>query len=334
VDEVAAAHAVFTRVLVHHNLHPWWWRRRRAKAEAAYLWRTRAAAAAYSPVREAVEERLAKAEAVRREQTKLAFEEQEHRLAEARVRSAVWQERQAVADRPLPGGLTPRELADRGVNPPAWPPEVRDAVGDVESWWAGLVASARNERGLTAAAQKVISAITSTAAALEAAGRPGITAVNDIPSEVIYGWWIDFDWSDLPSTEPLRTPPDIPVGHLALGDWNYELDLRDRVVLRRLYPGGYGLANVSGPWSLTPFRGLGFNNGTGPNYRWVTEDIERFAEDLIPTWITYRERHAPYVDVLRTRLPRHVDPAVYIPYVQAVAERAATAFTALVAGQE
>jgi hypothetical protein len=226
--------------------------------------------------------------------------------------------RQAVADRRLAGGLTPRELADRGEDPPAWPRAVRDAVGDVEAWWAGVVASARNERALTMGVQEVVSAITTMAAALEAAGRPGITAVRDKPHEVLHGWWIDFDWSDLPSTQTLRIPPEMPVAHLLAGDWDYDLYLPNRRLLTRSNSGKYQLATVTSE---------NIANGLARRHRWWIRDIEEFAESLLPIWITYRERYGVYNKELRTRLPHHADPAAYIPYVQAVAEHAAAAFT-------
>src|SRR4029077_15021701 len=114
--------------------------------------------------------------------------------------------RQAVADRPLPGGLTPRLMAARGDNPTSWPPEVEAAVGDLATWWAGVCASVCNRQARAEAMRKVIEAITSTAAALEEAGRPGISAVEEKTDEVLYGWWVDFTWSDLPDVARLRTP--------------------------------------------------------------------------------------------------------------------------------
>ncbi|NJP31011.1 hypothetical protein [Micromonospora thermarum] len=326
VDEVSAASAEFSPEMRRfYRRRQWRWRRTRyEKAKAAYLSRIRAAAAAYSPIRKAIEERLAQAEAVRREKARRAYEEQERRLAEARARFAAWQERQAVADRPLLGGLTPRELADRGEDPPAWPREVRDAVGDVESWWAEVVAWARNERALTTSVRKVVSAITATAAALEAAGRPGVTAVKDKPWEVRRGWWIDFDWTDLPSSEPLCTPPDAPVGHLLAGDWDYDRYRPRRILLTPSVLDKYELATVTSE---------SIANGLATRYRWWTRDIEAFAEGIFPIRLTYRQRYH-YSGDLRLRLPRHADPAVYIPYVQAVAERAAATFTALAPGQE
>ncbi|MFC4009902.1 hypothetical protein ACFOY2_21915 [Nonomuraea purpurea] len=59
----------------------------------------------------------------------------------------------------------------------------------------------------------MIHTITATAAALEAAGTPGISAADEAPREVLHGWWVDFVWSDLPAAR-LRTPPDMPVDHL------------------------------------------------------------------------------------------------------------------------
>jgi hypothetical protein len=320
VAEVEAATAEFAPAREAYLRRRRWQRRRYATAEAAYRARIRAAAMAYAPVRAAVEQRLAQAAAVLWDKARAAYADQERRHAEGRARLAAWEERQAVADRPLPGGQTPLELADRSEEAPALPLEVRDVVGDVGSWWAGVVAAARNERALTAAVQKVASTVTATAAALEEAGRPGLTAVKDKPYEVLDGWWVEFDWSDLPSAEPLRTPPDMPVSHRLAGDWEYDLYLPDRVLLTPSHWPGYGLATVTE-------QVLG--NGRVRHHSWSIWDIETFGARLFPTTMTYRERYGDYHARLETRLPRHADPAAYVPYVEAVAQRAVAAFTAL-----
>lgn len=330
VDEVAAAAAELRRV----DLRTWQWRRRLVvrrwaqkkydQAKVSYLDRVRAAASAYQPVRDVIEQRLAEQEAVRLEAARRAQEEQARRQQEAEARFQAWEQRQAVADRQLSGGLTPRQMAARGDNPTSWSPEVEAAVGDVGSWWAGVRASVRNDQARAEAVREVVEAITATAAALEEAGRPGISAVKKEPSEKLSGWWVDFTWSGLPDVVRLRTPPDMPVGHLWAGDWDYDLYLPHRKLFTPSRSGRYQFATVTSE---------DIANGMARRYKWWTRDVEEFAEDLFPAWITYRERDRVYNKQVRTPITNHADPAVYVPYVQAVAQRAAAVFHALVPDQ-
>jgi hypothetical protein len=329
VDQVAAAAAELRLV----ELQVWRWRRRPVvrrwaqakydKAKVSYLDRVRAAASAYQPVRDVIEQRLAEQEAVRLEAVRQALEAQARRQEEGRARFQAWERRQAVADRQLSGGLTPRQMASRGDNPTSWSPEVQAAVGDVASWWAGVRASVRNDQARAEAVREVVEAITATAAALEEAGRPGISAVKKEPHEKLSGWWVDFTWSGLPDVARLRTPPDAPVSHLPAGDWDYDLYLPDQMLFTPSL-GTYQLATVTSQ---------DIANGLARRYSWWARDVERFAEDLFPAWITYRERYGMYYRHVHTPITNHADPAVYVPYVQSVAQRAVAAFHALVPGQ-
>ncbi|MFJ9342086.1 hypothetical protein ACIRP0_22705 [Streptomyces sp. NPDC101733] len=307
------------------------WRRRlvgRRWAEATYGRATTAfrdrvepAAAAYRPVREAVERRIAEQEAQRIEAGLRTYREQERRREEARVRFEAWEWREAAADRPLPDGRTPRELAARGETPQDWPAELRETVGDIDAWWQRVRASVRNERAREEAVRKVVGAITTTAATLEAAGRPGIGAVKDRPYEVRHGWWVHFTWSGLPDATRLRTPPDVPTGHLYAGRWRYNAYLPDRILLTRGPSGAYGLAVVSSE---------SIANGMATRYRWRDWEIERFAESLVPDRLAYHTAHSFEVAV-RLRITDHADPAVFVPYADAVARRATAAFRAIAA---
>nr|WSW57189.1 hypothetical protein OG513_00440 [Streptomyces sp. NBC_00998] len=311
----------------------WRWRRRwvsrrwaegtYGRAKAVFLERVEPAAAAYRPVREAVERRIAEQEQERIDAGRRAYQEQERRLAEARARFAEWEWRQAAADRPLPGGSTPRELAARGETPPAWPAELRETVGDIDAWWRRVHASARNERARDEAVRKVAGAITETAAALEAAGRPGISTVKDRPHEARHGWWVHFDWSGLPDATPLRTPPDMPTGHLYAGQWRGAAYHPDRILLVRRPSGAYGLASVTSE---------SIANGMATRYKWWEREIEGFAQALVPERLDYHAAHTFQVAV-SLRITDHADPAVFVPYADAVARRATAAFRAMAAEQ-
>lgn len=328
VDEVAAAAAELRRV----EPRIWRWLRRPVvrrwaeakydEVKASYLDRVRAAASAYQPVLDVVERRFAEQEAVRLEAAKRAQQERERRQREAEARFQAWERRQAVADRPLPGGLTPRLMAARGDNPTSWPPEVEAAVGDLATWWAGVCASVCNRQARAEAMRKVIEAITSTAAALEEAGRPGISAVKEKPYEVLHGWWVDFTWSDLPDVARLRTPPDMPVGHMQ-GEWHYDLYLQDRTLFTPTRSGGYQCATVTSQRVANMFT----------QHTWRKRDIEAFADELFPDSITYMTHHYLTFRSVRTPMTDHADPAIFVPYVQAVTHRAVAAFQALVPGQ-
>ncbi|MFD9360099.1 hypothetical protein [Streptomyces sp. NPDC060031] len=293
------------------------------RAKAAFLDRVEPAAAIYRPVREAVERRIAEQEAQRIEEGRRAYREQERRRAEARARFEEWEWRQAAADRPLPGGSTPRELAARGETPQAWPAELRETVGDTDAWWQRVRASVRNQRAREEAVQKVAGVITATAAALEAAGRPGISAVKDRPYEVRHGWWVLFTWSGLPDVTWLRTPPDMPMGHLYAGQWRDDSYHPDRILLMRRPSGAYGLAVVTSERIA---------NGLATRYGWWEWEIERFAQALVPDGLVYHTTHT-FELAVRLRITDHADPAVFVPYADAVARRATAAFRTVAAGR-
>lgn len=293
------------------------------RAEAAFLERVEPAADAYRPVREAVERRIAEQEAERVEAGRRAYREQERRREEARARFEAWERRQAAADRPLPGGSTPRELAARGETPRDWPAELRETVGDVDAWWLRVLASVRNERAREEAVRTVAAAVTATTEALEAAGRPGIGVVKDRPYETRQGWWVHFTWSGLPDTTPfLGTPPGMPTGHLYAGQWRAGVFHPDRVLLLRRHSGVYGLAVVTSE---------SIANGLATRYKWQDWEIGRFAQALVPDRLAYHTSHT-YEVAVRLPLVDHADPDIYVPYAGAVARRATAAFRALTPG--
>ncbi|MFE3249091.1 hypothetical protein [Streptomyces sp. NPDC059209] len=329
VDEAAAALSELYRVERRTS-----WRRSKPvvrrwaeanyeEAKASYVSRIRAATSAYQPVRDAVEARIAQQEAARLEAAKQAQQERERRHREGEARLEAWKRRQAVADRPLPGGRrTPRQMAARGERPPSWPPEMEAEVGDLATWWAEVCVSVRNERARSEAVQRVTKAITSTAAALKKAGEPGIRAVKEKPEGVLYGWWVDFTWSDLPDIARLETPPDAPVDHLH-GEWRLYRGLLPSRILFTRKSDGYELATVySESHSSYPLF---------KQHRWQKQGIEEFAERLFPVEI-YLHDHR-YKTLFSARLTDHVDPAVFVPYVQAVSKRAVDAFHALGPGR-
>jgi hypothetical protein len=330
LDEVAAAMGELRSAQERLRQRLWWPARLWAKAryrDAAAVWRDRVSGAtsAYRPVREVIDGRLAEQEAARAEAARRKQQEQERRQRDAEARFQTWQRRQAVADRPLPGGITPRQMAARGDSPTSWPAEVEATVGDVAVWWAGVRASVRNEQARAEAVLAVTEAIIATAAALEKSRRPGLSAASEGPREVLHGWWVDFTWSQLPGVEQLRTPPDIPVGHLPIGEWDYDLYLPRRILFtcpnaRSVSPGDYKFATVTNER---------VGNSHYTRFAWWKRNIAEFAEDLFPVWITYRMTFPGYTEV-RTRITDHAEPATFIPYVHAVAQRAVATFQALV----
>lgn len=299
----------------------WWAEATYGRAKAAFRDRVEPAAAAYRPVRKAVEQRIAQQEAQRIEANRRAYREYERRRAEATARFEEWEWRQAAADRPLPGGSTPRELAERGETPQAWPAELRETVRDIDAWWQRVRASVRNERAREEAVRKVAGMITATAEALEAAGRPGISAIKDTPDEVRHGWWVHFTWSHLPHPVRLRTPPDMPMGHRDAGQWRTNEYHPDRILLMRRPSGAYGLALAHSERIA---------NGLVTRYRWQEWEIEEFAQCLVPDNLVHRTTHTLQVAV-RLRITDHADPAVFVPYADAVASRATAAFRAVAA---
>ncbi|MET9324621.1 hypothetical protein ABZX75_31345 [Streptomyces sp. NPDC003038] len=301
-------------------------RRRRVKfddADASFEERVRPAVALYQPVRDVIEARIAEQEAHAREASRRAFQEKERRGMEAAARFREWESRQEVADRPLSDGLSPRQMAARGDSPTNWPPEMQAAVGDLTAWWAGVRASVRNRQARAQAVRKVAEAITRTAAALEEAGRPGINTIKANPEEVLCGWWIRFNWSDLPDTTRLRTPPDVPPGYIDEKGWLYDLFLPSDEIFTVNKSGEFGFA------SELRWRRPG---GYGYEYTWSKQSTEQFTESLIPTEII-AVRALAGNDHLTFPMTDHADPDAYVPYVEAVAERAAAHFHALIPGQ-
>ncbi|MGM1063413.1 hypothetical protein [Saccharothrix sp. Mg75] len=250
-------------------------RLRRAAAEREFAARVAAADARYAPVRAEVEARAARAEAERAAARARAEEGARRVQREAEERFAAWRRAHAAA------------LADPGS------PVAR--------------ATALNRRALAEGVAQVLAAVRGTTAALDAAGRPGLAWVTASPPDPLPGWWVVFDWRDLPGTGGLRRPPAVPVAHLWTGEWDHDLT-----------PPGAAL--------LTPRRDDHAVAVPGP--RWWVRDVADFAESLFPTRLTHRGRHR---DDNRLTLPlvEHADPAHYEPHVRAAATRAAAAFTAL-----
>ncbi|MFJ8013836.1 hypothetical protein [Streptomyces sp. NPDC096339] len=302
-------------------------RRARAKHDAAwtsFLERVRPAVEAYQPVRNAIEARLAEQQARARETARRAYLEKERQWKEIIARFREWERRQEVADRPLPGGLSPRQMAMNGDDPTSWPPEVEAAVGDTAVWWEGVRASARNRQASARAIRTVVEAVTGTVAALEEAGRPGISTIKAGPSQVLRGWWIHFDWSDLPPTTGLRKPPQIPPGCVEENRWHYQLFLPSDQILTVNGSGEFGFAEESR--RVIPPGGYGYR------YEWFKQSIERFAEGLMRTEII-AFRALGRDGRLTFPMADHADPDAYVPYVEAVAERAAASFRSLIPGQ-
>jgi hypothetical protein len=285
-------------------------------AVASFVDRVRTATARYQPVRDAVDGRIADQESARRHQAEAERKRRARAWRSAHGRFLAWRRTYEAADRELPGGLTPRQLAARGGSPAEWPPE----VVDVDRWWAGVRAAAVNERARATAVRQVVEAITATATALDEAGRPGIERIGDGPRDAPReGWVVRFSWPDLPGVERLGRPPDIPTGHLWRGDWHYDLDLPDRTVLTPGWRGGYGLADVTGTEPGTRRTG-------------TTRGPRDFADDLFPDRVVYRQRYRHVADDVEIPMAHHADPADFVPYVEAVARSAVATFRALAPG--
>lgn len=326
VEEVAAAAAELDRVAARTArwrrtpLVSRWAAARLAEARTSFEDRVSAATARYQPVRKAVEDRLAEQEETRRRE---AEEERERRarawrLAEGRFQA--WQRRHAVADQVLPGGRTPRQLAADGGAPAEWPGEVVALVGDVDEWWAGLRESVVNRRAREAAVRTVVDAVDATTAALDKAGRPGIQRIEDQPPVHLDGWWVEFSWKGLPGVQRLSRPPDIPVDHLWQGDWWYDLYLYDRLVLTPGWRGDYRFATATSSEIA---------NGMARRHSWLMWSVEEFADMLFPDIVTYRQRYHFEADDVEIPMTDYADPAVFVPYVEAVARRVVGVFREL-----
>lgn len=339
LDEVVVATADLRSAAVRRRRRSWWparwWAMPRYRdVRTAAQARVDAATAAYRPVREVIEQRLAERTAATAEAARHAQQERARRRREAEARFEAWQRRREVADQPLAGGRTPRQMAARGDTPAQWPVAVAAAVGDVDTWWASVRAAVRNEQARAAAVRTVIEAVTATAAALENAGRPGIGVVDEAPREILHGWWVDFTWSR-PGVERLKTPPDMPVDHLWGGRWDYGLYLPDRLLF--FVP---GLGRSRGP-ERTAVRPDAYRFATVTTERihnsgytrpaWWTRTVAEFAESLFPSQIYYRADF-PGAPQLDTPMTDHADPAVLVPYIEAVTERAVAAFRNLAPG--
>ncbi|MCS7480683.1 hypothetical protein ACFFQW_31980 [Umezawaea endophytica] len=326
VDEVAAAARELG--LAERRTSKWrgapltrrWAKAKFDEAVTSFVDRVGAATARYQPVREAIDARLVEQEATRLREAEQERKEQARawRLAEGRF--LAWSRRHAAADLEVVDGRTPRQLAAEDAAPAEWPPEVVAAVGDVDEWWAGLRESAVNRHARATAVRTVVEAVTATTAALERAGRPGIEVVEGEPSATLDGWWVEFSWPDLPGVQRLSRPPDIPVDHLWQGDWWYDLYLYDRLALTPTWRGDYVFAT---PTSTE------IGNGVARRHSWLTWTVAEFADNLFPDRVTYRQRY--HYDGKDVGIPMtdYADPAIFLPYVDAVTRHAVTVFRAL-----
>jgi hypothetical protein len=110
------------------------------------------------------------------------------------------------------------------------------------------------------------------------------------------------------------------VDHLWQGDWWYDLYLYDRLVLTPTRRGDYLFAT---PTSSE------IGNGATRRHSWPTWTVEGFADNLFPDRVTYRQRY--HYDGKDVGIPMtdYADPAVFIPYVEAVARHAVAVLRAL-----
>lgn len=322
-------------------------------AQERFVHRLRAASAAYEPTLQQVEHRLAEYEAAEREQKRRRQEELAALQQAASARYREWRRREdafaAAAD--LPGfeftvdedvvrvhwrpeqSRTARELAAAVLTEPdlarrslVWDSAARAQVeslvgaGRFDPWWERLHASVRNVLARDEATQSVIGAIEQTSTALEAAGRPGISTIRDKPSNPIQGWIVEVDWSHLPEVAPSDFPPDVPSPRIE--DWGWSFGTYEPSLLQRMYSeitlqqtsyrAGYDIVRVHS-YDMS---------GWGTQYRWFELRPADFAGYLFDDEIRR--------DECTIRLTEHADPAVFVPYVRAIADAIAEALTGLV----
>lgn len=330
-------------------------------AQERYLHLVREAGAAYQPSLRQVERRLVEYETARREHARQQWERQQARQRAAEEEFEAWQRGReaftAAADLSgwgfvaepdgvrvewrATGSLTARELAakllareDGGLGRQVWDASARAPVETIvgaerfDEWWDNLRATVRNCHARDQAIQAVVDAIRGTSAALEAAGRPGISRLKEKPIEPIEGWKVDVDWSQLPEAAPSDSPPRVPVCHLEQGEWYFGMFKPSalRAVHRSIIvdpgwrPNEYRIAHVASHDMA----------GYGTQYRWRSERPAEFAESLFRDEVSYHERSRYSGDRCTVSLTEHADPGVYVPYAQAVAGAIVQAVTTLV----
>ncbi|MEV8100751.1 hypothetical protein AB0P35_42055, partial [Kitasatospora sp. NPDC085879] len=323
---------------------------RRRRAEEAYAARMAAATAAYRPVLEEIDARIA----VVREEERTARERAAARAeAERLARYAVfqeWKKQQADAaqaadlrlwswehetdvlrvlpydaDRHTQAPLTARELAKllvvldgSGSTRAAWEPAARRRVEEVVGagafplWWRGLLCTTVNARAREAAEQEIVATAERVGAALLAAGKPGIETYNAGNSEFVHGWRVVLDW-------PTHVPPPVvtlpPLPWASRGDrWWY-----------RSYgdtPRDYSTLTLTTVW--WPPGSVGFAEvGTEIVYhsftrkRWNTITAALFAHLLLNDEISHRGPGQP--KDLTLRIGEHADARQFVPFVAALA---------------
>ncbi|MFC5891010.1 hypothetical protein [Kitasatospora aburaviensis] len=329
---------------------------RRRSAEVAYASRMAAAAAAYRPVLEEIdvriatvreEERVARQRAAARAETeRLAryaeFQEWTKRRTDAAqaadLRLWTWEHEPDVlrvllhdVNRHAQPPLTARELAKitvvlagRGSARVTWEPAARRrveeeiAVGTFALWWRGLLDTTVNARAREAAEQEIVTTAERVGAALAAAGEPGVAAYSAGNSDFVRGWRVLLDWpTHVPP--PVFTPPPLPWA--SSGDrWWYR---------------SYG--DTPGDYSTLTLRIAGWLPGsvgfaevgteivyhTFTRRRWSTVTAALFARLLLDDEISHRGPGQP--EYFTLRVGEHAQARHFVPFVTALAAMVTTA---------
>ncbi|WP_395298255.1 hypothetical protein ACF9IK_35945 [Kitasatospora hibisci] len=330
--------------------------RRRLRAEEAYTARMAAAAAAYRPVVEEIEVRVAvvrEEERVARERaaaraeaerlTRYAeFQEWTKRRTDAAqaadLRLWSWEHEPDVlrvllhdANRHTQAPLTARELAKilvvlagRGPLRVAWEPAARRRVEEVTGvgtfplWWRALLGTTVNAQAREAAEQEIVATAERVVAALVAAGEPGIQSYSAGTSESVRGWRVLLDW-------PTHVPPPVvtlpPMPWANRGDrWWY-----------RSYgdtPSDYGTLTLTiagwlpGSVGFTEVRTEIVYHGF-TRQRWSTVTAALFAHLLLDDEIRHRGPGQPAYFTLR--IGEHAEARRFVPFVTALAAMVTTA---------
>ncbi|NUT37281.1 MAG: hypothetical protein HOV79_29905 [Hamadaea sp.] len=326
--------------------------RRQETARSAYLTEVQAAMREVRAAQAEIEPRLAAQEAARLAEGKRLYEEQEARRRAATAKAEAWQRRMAAEDAVaaaarwstraedgvvrvgLAGrdGVTARHLAAADVSHVEWDAGARaaveESVDDFAAWWERLLRIARNTAARDAAIARLVGAIDTTAAALEAAGRPGIAvSASDTSRAVRHGWTPAFDPAPLAVPAPRFQPPPTP------GEWaEWHLGgvfgpYGDRVA--QIVLGGVMLTVHADGYRVSHLAHTGTSDYTRHQRGWRDKTPREYADDVFPDTARFLRRQL-YSEVLSCRLTEYMEPAEYVPYVAAVAELGAAGFLDLV----
>ena len=333
LDEVVAATDGLEQARKRWSRRRWWpvrWWVKRYHREARAFWQQRvvAAAAAYQPVRQEVDRRLDEQAAIRAEEAERERLEFARRWQESESRFQrwllAWRCRQAMLDRVLADGKTPRQWAAEDRTPRNWPAELEAAVGDVDAWWAGVRAAARSERARVDAVRTIVEAVTATAAALERAGRPDVNSQYRAGRQV-HGWPLEFTWPTLPKAPVLRPPPGMPEEHPFVEAWR-SLRLRPYGMSVTFTaagggPDGYRISTiVQERIGVSDYR----------REAWDHWSALAFADErLLPRSVYHLWKEGHDFRLHRVQVCDHVGPDEYARYVRAVAERVVETFREL-----